>query len=138
MREDFTRIEGQKIMQQLFEKEKEIMEIIWGKAQPCLISDILKENPELSRNTVAKALVTLEKKGFLKIDGVRKTVTRSGRTYVAAVSEAEYDLQMKLLACLEESQSVQEYVGKMIDLVSAIDEIGSGIIGTMKEKLQTK
>lgn len=123
-------------MQQLFEKEKEIMDIIWGKEQPCLISDILKQDASLSRNTVAKALVTLEKKGFLRVDGVRKTVTRSGRTYVAAITKLEYEIQMKLLSSLEQSTSLPDFTDQLIDIIREHGEFGSMVLGRMQEKIK--
>ena len=53
-------------MHELLNKEKRIMDIYWSANEPYLISDILKADPSLNRNTVAKALVSLEKKGYLK------------------------------------------------------------------------
>ena len=53
-------------MNELLDKEKEIMDIFWSVNYPCVISDILKTNSSLNRNTVAKALVSLEKKDISK------------------------------------------------------------------------
>ena len=43
-------------------REEQIMNTIWNMDHPCLISEILKASPALKRNTVAPALVLLEKK----------------------------------------------------------------------------
>lgn len=40
--------------------EKEIMNVFWSLNKPCLISDILNADTSLNRNTVAKALVSLD------------------------------------------------------------------------------
>ena len=94
-------------MYQLFEQERKIMEIIWNAEKPCLISDILHIDPSLSRNTVAKALVALEKKGFLKVDSIRRTVTRTGRAYVPAVTRKEYELQKKYMNSISQNHSLK-------------------------------
>lgn len=47
-------------MDELLEKEKEIMNVFWSLNKPCLISDILNADTSLNRNTVAKALVSLD------------------------------------------------------------------------------
>ena len=60
-------------MHELLNKEKRIMDIYWSANEPYLISDILKADPSLNRNTVAKALVSLEKKGYLKVDCIKRT-----------------------------------------------------------------
>ena len=45
-------------------REEQIMNTIWNMDHPCLISEVLKAEPSLKRNTVAPALVVLENKGF--------------------------------------------------------------------------
>lgn len=95
-------------MQKLFEKGKKIMNIFWSVNKPCLISDILNIDSSLSRNTVAKALVTLEKKGFLKVDSIRRTVTRTGRAYIPVVSKKEYELQQSHIQAVTEGNSISQ------------------------------
>lgn len=93
-------------MQILYEKEKEIMNIFWELNKPCLISDILRAKPSLSRNTVAKALVTLESKGYLKVDSIRRTVTRTGRAYVPTITKSDYERHIALMDSLSIGNSI--------------------------------
>lgn len=95
-------------MNELLEKEKEIMNIFWSLNKPCLISDILKADTSLNRNTVAKALVSLEKKGYLKVDSIKRTVTRTGRAYVPAVTREEYADHTRLLNSITISTSIPQ------------------------------
>ena len=76
--------------------------------KPCLISDILKADPSLNRNTIAKALVSLEKKGYLKVDSIKRTVTRTGRAYVPAITRKEYENNEHLLASIRTSTSIPQ------------------------------
>lgn len=69
-------------------REEQIMNTIWNMDHPCLISEILKASPALKRNTVAPALVVLENKGYLKVDSIGKSYTRTGKAYVAAISQS--------------------------------------------------
>lgn len=84
-------------MYELYDKEKEVMEIFWRLDKPCLISEILRESSSLSRSTVSKVLVRLEEKGFLKVDSIRKSITKAGRAYVPIISKKEYEVQEKFL-----------------------------------------
>ena len=60
-------------------REEQIMNTIWNMDHPCLISEVLKAEPSLKRNTVAPALVVLENKGYLKVDSIGKSYTRTGK-----------------------------------------------------------
>lgn len=82
------------------------MEILWAIGQPCMISDILKADPALSRNTAAKVLIHLEKKGYIRVDSIRPTTTRTGRAYVPVVSKREYEDQGALIQALSEDGSI--------------------------------
>ena len=62
-------------MQTLTRKEEQIMQAVWQIGHPCLISEILKKDVTLKRNTVAPGIITLTKKGYLKVDSIdRKSV----------------------------------------------------------------
>lgn len=93
-------------MDKLFDKEKEIMDIFWTANQPYLISDVLKAKPTLNRNTVAKALISLERKGYLKVDSIRRTITRTGRAYVPAITKEDYEKNEHLLDSIQTSTSL--------------------------------
>lgn len=76
------------------------MDLLWSAGHSCLISDILKMDPALSRNTVAKVLVHLEKKGYIKVESLRQSTTKMGRAYIPVVSKKEYEEQWALIQAL--------------------------------------
>lgn len=106
-------------MQQLFPKEEEIMYAIWNIGHPCVISEILKNNPEQKRNTVAKVLLILENKKYLEVDSIVKTATRTGRAYKAIISKKEYEEQKRLFEAVENSLSAQKGI---LSFVSALTD----------------
>ena len=120
----------------LFEKEKEIMDIFWKLDKPCLISDILKEDPSLSRNTVAKLLVKLEKNGFLKVDSIRKTVTRTGRAYVAAVSKEDYDRQEKHIQEVSSNMTLSDSALRLVSCLLKTDTVEDTFIDELEQMIQ--
>ena len=72
-------------MQTLTRKEEQIMQAVWQIGHPCLISEILKKDVTLKRNTVAPGIITLTKKGYLKVDSIGKSMTRTGRAYAPLI-----------------------------------------------------
>ncbi len=120
-------------MYELFAKEKTIMDIFWRLDKPCLISEILKEDTTLSRNTVAKSLVKLEQEGYLKVDSIRRTVTRTGRAYVPTISKDEYDRQIDHLRTLAKSVSLSDSTLKVLSSMFEADSMEDGFI----EKLES-
>ena len=79
-------------------REEQIMNTIWNMDHPCLISEVLKAEPSLKRNTVAPALVVLENKGYLKVDSIGKSYTRTGKAYVTAMTTETKNLRKVNLA----------------------------------------
>ena len=88
-------------------REEQIMNTIWNMDHPCLISEILKASPALKRNTVAPALVVLENKGYLKVDSIGKSYTRTGKAYVAAISKEAYKEQQAFLNAISQSRDTE-------------------------------
>ena len=128
-------------MQLLFPKEEETMYIIWALKHPCVISDILKYDPSQKRNTIAKVLISLERKHYIVVDSIVKTTTRYGRAYRAIISQKRYENQKKLFNIVENSSSAQRGILKFVSsLISSeqlddtfIDEI-SNLIDNYKKK----
>lgn len=81
------------------------MNILWEADSPCIISDILKADPSLSRNSVAKLLVKLTECGCIEVDGVKKTVTRFGKAYTPVISKHDYMIQKDYLEHLVANDS---------------------------------
>lgn len=106
-------------MELLHPKEEEIMYTIWDIGRPCVISDILRANPELKRNTLAKGVITLEQKGYLTVDSIVKTATRTGRAYKPIIRKEDYDEQKKIMQTLVDSPNVQtgllNYCSNLVD-----------------------
>ena len=119
-------------MQELLPKEKEIMEIIWQMKHPCLISDILKTDPALSRNTVAKVLVNLDRKGYIRVDSIKRTVTRTGRAYVPAVTKQEYEKQQALLESLLQNGSVASNMLSFFSSMLDADELDDDFLNEIE------
>ena len=112
-------------MQFLYPKEEDIMYAIWDVGHPCVISEILKTHPELKRNTVAKVLKLLEKKKYLTVDSIVKTVTRTGRAYAPIVTREDYEAQKALMDNITESSGaldgILNYCSTLVD-TETIDE----------------
>ena len=120
-------------MRRLFPKEKEIMELLWSAGHSCLISDILKMNPSLSRNTVAKVLVHLEKKGYIEVESFRQSTTRTGRAYIPTVSTEEYEEQGVLIQALSENGSIASSTLSYFSTLLRSDYVDDDLL----EKLET-
>ena len=118
-------------MQLLYPKEEEIMYTIWSIGHPCVISEILKSNPSQKRNTVAKVLIILEKKGYLKVDSIVKTATRCGRAYAPIVFKDEYEKQKNLFATVEKSMTTQDGVLSFISTLIDANDIDEQFIKTI-------
>ena len=88
-------------------REEQIMNTIWNMDHPCLISEVLQAEPSLKRNTVAPALVILENKGYLKVDSIGKSYTRTGKAYVAAISKEAYREQKAFLDAISHSRDTE-------------------------------
>ena len=91
-------------------REEQIMNTIWNMDHPCLISEVLKAEPSLKRNTVAPALVVLENKGYLKVDSIGKSYTRTGKAYAAAISKEAYKEQKAFMDALSRSRDTENGV----------------------------
>ena len=74
---------------------------------PCLISEILKKDVTLKRNTVAPGIITLTKKGYLKVDSIGKSMTRTGRAYAPLIDQHAYNEQKKLIQCVVDSPTTK-------------------------------
>ena len=57
--------------------------------------------------TVAPALVVLENKGYLKVDSIGKSYTRTGKAYVAAISKEAYREQKAFLDAISHSRDTE-------------------------------
>lgn len=126
-------------MQLLFPKEEEIMYAIWEIGHPCGLSEILHAYPELKRNTVAKVLVILQDKGYLRVDSIVKTKTRTGRAYAPVVTKQAYDEQKKIMDDLVESPNVKKgvltYLSALVD-AGGTDEELEDMIGQMEDMIR--
>lgn len=103
-----------------------------------MISDILKADSSLIRSTVAKALTSLEKKGYIVVDSIRKTVTRKGRAYKAVVTQREVDEQNALLSALTEGVSMPEAALSFVStlLESKSEQLNTEFVTELENMIQ--
>ena len=118
-------------MKQLFQKEEDVMDAIWDIGHPCVISEILMTHPELKRNTVAKLLVTLEKKGFLEVDSIVQTKTRTGRAYKPTITKAAYEEQKQLFDTVINEDNARKGVFSFISALVESQNIDDDFIQEM-------
>lgn len=55
----------------------------------------------------SSALVVLENKGYLKVDSIGKSYTRTGKAYVAAISKEAYREQKAFLDAISHSRDTE-------------------------------
>ena len=96
-------------MQTLTRKEEQIMQAVWQIGHPCLISEILKKDVTLKRNTVAPGIITLTKKGYLKVDSIGKSMTRTGRAYAPLIDQHAYNEQKTDSVCSRQPDNKRRY-----------------------------
>lgn len=123
-------------MQTLTRKEEQIMQAIWQIGHPCLISEILKKDTTLKRNTVAPGIITLTKKGYLKVDSIGKSMTRTGRAYAPIVTQHAYDEQQKLIQCVVDSHTTKDGVLNYIQLLIDTNQADEVFKANLKEKIE--
>ncbi len=123
-------------MYELFDKENEVMEIFWKLDRPCLISEILRESPSLSRSTVSKVLVRLEQQGFLKVDSLKKSVTRTGRAYVAAISKEQYETCKEIGESLFDNRQLPNNTLKLVSCLLKTSTVEDSFIQELEQMIQ--
>ena len=123
-------------MYELFDKEKQVMEIFWKLDKPCLISEILRESPSLSRSTVSKVLVRLEQQGFLKVDSIKKSVTRAGRAYVAIISKEQYETCKEVGESLFNNQQLPNNALKLVLCLLKTNTVDDSFIEELEQMIQ--
>lgn len=123
-------------MDELLEKEKEIMNVFWSLNKPCLISDILNADTSLNRNTVAKALVSLEKKGYLKVDSIRRTVTRTGRAYIPTITQEDYVNHTRLLNSIRINTSMPQTSLTFFSTLLGTGKVDDSFISELESMIQ--
>ena len=101
-------------MQTLTRKEEQIMQAVWQIGHPCLISEILKKDVTLKRNTVAPGIITLTKKGYLKVDSIGKSMTSTGRAYAPLIDQHAYNEQKKLIQCVVDSPTTKGGIYRLL------------------------
>lgn len=102
------------------------MDVLWELKQPSVISEILNADTSLKRNTVTKVLTSLEKKGYIRVDCIRKSVTRTARAYVPTISRKAYEKQNALISALTTNDSMPEtalsFVSTMLESETVNDQ----------------
>ena len=123
-------------MQTLTRKEEQIMQAVWQIGHPSLISEILKKDTTLKRNTVAPGIITLTKKGYLKVDSIGKSMTRTGRAYAPIVTQHAYDDHQKLILCVVDSKTTKDGILNYIQLLIDTNQADDAFRANLKEKIE--
>lgn len=129
-------MKGSEILQTLFPKEEEIMYAIWEIGHPCGLSEILYTYPDLKRNTVTKVLVILMNKGYLKVDSIAKTKTRTGRTYAPCITKQDYDRQKRAVNDIVESPNAETGIMKYLSALVDSRDAGQELIEQMENMIE--
>ena len=78
----------------------------------------------------------MEKKGFLKVDSIRRTVTRMGRAYAPAISREEYELQMEFVNSMSQSQSLKKSTLNLCSTLLHSDIVDDDFISELESIIQ--
>ncbi len=71
-------------------REMEVLKILWNASAPMTASDIVKENPELTMNTVQAVLRKLLKNNFIEVADIVYSGTVLTRSYKSAISAEDF------------------------------------------------
>ncbi|MEY8516709.1 BlaI/MecI/CopY family transcriptional regulator [Lachnospiraceae bacterium 29-84] len=74
----------------LSKRELDVMNVLWSVKEPMIASEIPKNKPDLSINTVQAVLKKLMQKGFVRVEKIVHSGTVLTRSYSASVSAEEY------------------------------------------------
>ncbi len=74
----------------LTKREFQIMNVLWNSTEPLSAHDVSVAAPELSRNTIQIVLKKLQEIGFVQVAGFTYHKNALTRTFVPAVSQADY------------------------------------------------
>lgn len=76
----------------LSRRELDVMNVLWEADRPLIASEIPKENPNLSINTVQSVLKKLLQRNIIKIGDIVHSGTVLSRSYLPAITPEEYSL----------------------------------------------
>lgn len=80
-------------MRKLTKRERQVLAVFWKADKPLSVSEVIDQDPELSKNTVAAVVKKLHTNDLLSISGIGYTKTALTRQYVPTMSEEEFVLQ---------------------------------------------
>ena len=88
------------------------------------------------KRQVAPGIITLTKKGYLKVDSIGKSMTRTGRAYAPIVTQHAYDEQQKLIQCVVDSQTTKDGILNYIQLLIDTNQADDAFRANLKEKIE--
>ncbi|WP_265455451.1 BlaI/MecI/CopY family transcriptional regulator [Enterococcus sp. HY326] len=80
-------------MDRLTKRERQILEVFWRTNQPLSIADVIEQDPDLNKNTVAAVVKKLFVNNLLEIGGIGYNKTALTRQYLPTISEEQFIAQ---------------------------------------------
>lgn len=104
----------------LTKRDLDVMTILWGSEEPETASMIVRDNPNLTMNTVQAVLRKLLKGNFIKVADIVYSGTVLTRSYKPMVSQEDFWLQK----IISDYQEIQQKVSKaaIVDALLGIDK----------------
>lgn len=109
----------------LTKRDLDVMTILWGSEEPETASMIVRDNPNLTMNTVQAVLRKLLKGNFIKVADIVYSGTVLTRSYKPMVSQEDFWLQK----IISDYQEIQQKVSKaaIVDALLGIDKNAENI-----------
>lgn len=123
-------------MKLLGTKEMQIMNLFWELDRPCVISDLLNADSTLNRNTAAKLLVALDKKGYIKVHSIRRTITRTGRAYVPTMTREDYERKYSVVNALADRNDLSKNAMTFMSAFLQTDSLSDDLIEELDSIIQ--
>ena len=89
----------------------------------------------MNRNTVVKVLKTLTSKGYIKVDSIIKTATRTGRGYIPIIQQEDYEAQKQLMHMIVESPTPQDGILQYCSTLANGKHLDAAFIDEMERLL---
>ncbi|MCX4327585.1 MAG: BlaI/MecI/CopY family transcriptional regulator [Lachnospiraceae bacterium] len=115
----------------LTKRDLDVMTILWGSEEPETASMIVRNNPNLTMNTVQAVLRKLLKDNFIKVADIVYSGTVLTRSYKPMVSQEDFWLQKIISDYNEIRQKVSK--ADVVDALLRIDKNAGNITDDIRQ-----
>jgi len=115
----------------LTKRDLDVMTIVWGSEEPETASMIVRNNPNLTMNTVQAVLRKLLKDNFIKVADIVYSGTVLTRSYKPMVSQEDFWLQKIISDYNEIRQKVSK--ADVVDALLRIDKNAGNITDDIRQ-----